>query len=250
MPIFVTPPALVHSFDQSRPFATELPGCTLAITHFDREASLAQGFAASLPDAAGSNPKRQIEHVAGRVCAAQALSDAGYGFHAPPRDPSTGQPLWPAGWCGSITHSHGIAAAVTGQTTRWHGLGLDLEKTLVPDRAQRLRRAILTADEQHWMDGHCPEAAALNLTLVFSAKESLFKTLNPLTGTYFGFQDARVIPGNQAGQLQLQLLRDLSGPYLAGTLFSGVWATYGHGVLTLVHLAANENVTSPAHAGQ
>lgn len=56
-------------------------------------------------------------------------------------------PLWPAGLCGSITHSKGMAAAVVASRQHWQGIGLDAEPLMSPSRSQRLAGQILTPDE-------------------------------------------------------------------------------------------------------
>lgn len=240
MPVFPVLPTFMQSTASCWPFSVQLPNCTLATANFHTTADPAAVIGSGLQPV-GSNPKRQAEYLAGRRCAALALVTAGHDYYVPERDSHSGRPLWPDGWCGSITHSHGIAAAVTGQTCHWHSLGLDIEKMIAPDRAQRLRQAILTPGEQQRMEQLEPAVAARNLTLIFSAKESLFKALNPLTDIYFGFQDAQVLPTTQAGQITLQLLRDLAPPYIAGTMFSALWCEYGHGMLTLVSLPAKQH---------
>lgn len=240
MPALPVSPSFLQAATPCWPFSAQLPSCTLTTTRFDTTSDSIARIANGL-EPVGSNPKRQAEYLAGRSCATRALAKAGHGHYVPERDGNSGRPLWPGGWCGSITHSHGIAAAVVGETSRWQSLGLDMEKMIAPERAQRLRRAILTPDEQHWMEQHDPATAARNLTLIFSAKESLFKTLNPLTNIYFGFQDAQVLPGTQEGQITLQLLRDLAPPHIAGTMFSALWCEYGHGVLTLVSLPVDQH---------
>lgn len=230
-------PEFIHSIEHHWPFLEHLPGCHLVSSSFDPDATSKHDFQYYGLQPAGSSRKRQSEFLAGRICAAEALALSGHRFQLPARDTASGRPVWPAGHCGSITHSHGVAAAVTGPTDCWKGLGLDVERLILAPRAKRLSGAILVPDERHWLEGQDEQTVASRLTLIFSAKESLFKALNPLTGVYFGFQDAEAFCLEAQNRLGLRLLRNLSDEYRAGMEFSCQWVRHGHGVLTLVHVA-------------
>lgn len=238
MPYQPTLPEFIHQPVAAWPFSTRLVDCHLVTASFDPAGQGEPEFARYGLTVTGSNGKRQCEFLAGRLCAAQALHNAGNHFSLLGRDPLTGRPQWPNGWHGSITHSHGQAAAVVAPADTWRGIGLDLERLIATQRAQRLRHAVLGETEQHWLKSTNAENDARILTLIFSAKESLFKALNPLTGVYFGFQDAKVTSLEQSGEVTLQLNRDLSGDYRAGMEFSCQWTPFAHGVLTLVYLPA------------
>ena len=47
-------------------------------------------------------------------------------------------PQWPHGIVGSITHGAGWAGVVVARQSEWRGLGLDIERVLVCERADRL----------------------------------------------------------------------------------------------------------------
>ena len=227
-------PPFIHELEACWPFTTRLSGCKLVSARFDPDAFSDQDMLKYGLQASGRSRKRHSEYLAGRLCAAGALETG----QLPARDADSGRPVWPYGWCGSITHSHGQAAAVAAAQSDWKGLGLDMERLLETQRALRLHSAILTKDEQNWLNTGSDDSAPRLLTLIFSAKESLYKAINPLTGVYFGFQDAQVTEYRQDGQLTLQLLRDLSDEYRSGMEFSCLWTPFGHGMLTLVYLAA------------
>ena len=140
---------------------------------------------------------RLTEFALGRHCARMALA----ALHPPAGETPVGRadgraPRWPEGFVGAITHRRGHAAAAAAPAGRFLGLGIDLEgaRPLPP----RLRRRVLRPEELAALPpGSAGEAAAM---LLFSAKESLFKALHPLTGVYLGFQDAtvQVRPGGGA----------------------------------------------------
>ena len=182
-----------------------------------------------------------IEFLAGRLCARAALHS-----HAQqPRDPdqdADGMPLWPAGLCGSITHSKGLAAAVVASQEHWQGIGLDAELLMSASRAQRLAGQILTPDELQRLQ-HYPESEqAWLVSLTFCSKESLFKALFPLVGQRFYFQDAELLECPADGRLQLRLLRDLAPQWPQGSLLNGQQAMLGKHLLSLVSIAADHRL--------
>lgn len=214
------------------PFALELPGCQLSQLHFVVDEVTADSFSqAALPEPEGIN-KRRAEFLAGRYAASQALEALGLPNQFPSRLPDSRQPSWPHGYCGSISHGHGQAAAVVARTGDWLSLGLDLEMQISDARAQRLASTVLLPEE-HARFSAAGQSLASALLLAFSAKESLFKALNPLCQTYFGFLDAQLISWQDAS-LKLQLQRNLGTAFKAGDCFQGQWTAVDGGVLTLV----------------
>jgi len=182
--------------------------------------------------------KRQSEYLAGRLCAKQALFELTGEALFPARG-NDGRPLWPVGTTGSITHSHGHAAALVGFSERWHGLGLDLEPCLSLERALRLAPSLLTASEQsHLAALKSAEEQAFYVTLSFSLKESLFKALYPLCLTRFYFQDAQMIEYGQ-GKAKLRLLCDLPD-FARGTVLDGHFLLHDEMVLTQLAIPAKQ----------
>jgi 4'-phosphopantetheinyl transferase EntD len=145
------------------------------------------------------------------------------------------EPLWPAGVVGSLTHCAGYRAAVVARAADVHSIGIDaephgplpegvLEAVTVPDELPRL--AVLTSADPtvHWD------------RMLFSAKESVYKTWFPLAGRWLGFEDASITlaPG---GTFRAELL--VPGPRVAGvelTGFTGRWLVGSGLVLTAICL--------------
>ena len=138
--------------------------------------------------------KRQTEFLAGRYCAHEALTRLG---HLPAQATiGIGEdyaPVWPPGFVGSITHTRGVVAAVVARTTERSGIGIDVEALLAEDKAVNLASHILT--DQEWLRFQSDGSFNVSelVSLVFSAKESVYKCLRPLTGRYFGFQSAQLL---------------------------------------------------------
>ena len=220
------------------PFTRPLAGAQLISTHFD-PTRLDEGdyLAAGVPPVRGV-AKRQAEHLAGRLCAREAL----YRVTGVASVPAVGEdraPQWPAQVCGSITHGQGWAAAVVAPAWDWQGLGLDVERLLSSERAERLVGEILTVDEQVRIADLSPEQRAWRISLTFSLKESLFKALYPLVLTRFYFQDAELLDlDTEQGSARLRLLVDLSEEWQAEAELAGMYAELDNQVLSLVAIKA------------
>jgi enterobactin synthetase component D len=166
-------------------------------------------------------PKRRIEYCAGRFCAREALracsvqdADAFVGSGA------RGEPLWPSGIVGAITHTHEFASAAVALKRDARAIGLDAERTTELS-AEVLDYIALPAEI---------EALALASRMsvesvagvVFSAKETLFKCLYAEVGRYFDFRDALVDALDAAsGRFNVRLLVPLTHRLVEGASFAG-----------------------------
>jgi enterobactin synthetase component D len=163
--------------------------------------------------------KRQVEFAAGRFCARLALQKQGYAGSATLAIGQHRAPIWPAGYLGSISHGDGQAVAVATASREWRTIGIDIERILSNDAAQPLIEHLMTAAELA-----IGSAAGMTLerwlSLVFSAKESLFKALYPFVGRYFDFLDAEVCELDQAqAGLMLRLVSSLSPQCVKGSQY-------------------------------
>jgi enterobactin synthetase component D len=174
--------------------------------------------------------KRQAEYLAGRVCARAALQRLD-GRNYVPGTHEDRSPIWPAGILGSITHGKGWAAAVVAAQGSCQGLGLDQESLLDDERAERLMGEILTPPELERLDRR---ELGLTVTLTFSLKESLFKTLYPLTRQRFYFEHAEVLEWSADGLARLRLLTDLSPQWQHGAELQGQFSVQDGHLLSLV----------------
>lgn len=126
-----------------------------------------------------SVPKRQAEFRAGRHAAHAALRALSADCAVIDRDAQR-RPVWPTDVVGSISHTQGCAVAAVGFSQHYAGIGVDVEvyQSLKPEIVQR----IATPDEQRCLQSG-PESS-----LIFSAKEALYKMLNPLDQRSLEFQ--------------------------------------------------------------
>lgn len=168
--------------------------------------------------------KRKADHLAGRIAAAHALPD-----HSVPAIGPSGEPLWPDGISGSITHSGTEAMAVVAPYPAL--IGIDSEAILAENEAWEIKDGIIDAHEERVLS-RSGYPFALALTLVFSAKESLFKALFPQVQAYMGFDSARVTMLDKE-TLMLALTRPLTG-FDEGLAFTLHWLLDGEQVITLL----------------
>lgn len=138
----------------------------------------------------GMSDKRRAEFVAGRLCAARALSRSGVPAEFPLR--ADGRlPIWPPGVLGSISHCASMAAAMTATANRYCALGVDVEHLIDPGVAEAIQPEICRRDELEGLEKHTP-CQAEAVTLLFSAKEALYKALFPQTGCFKDFHSAEL----------------------------------------------------------
>lgn len=133
-----------------------------------------------------AGPGRQADFTAGRLCARAALARLGVTAAPILRGPA-GEPQWPAGVTGSITHCAGYRACAVALTTDVTAIGIDAEPgdplpagllEAVATPSERARIAVLSAASAVPWD-----------RLLFSAKEAACKLWYPLTGQWPALHD-------------------------------------------------------------
>jgi 4'-phosphopantetheinyl transferase EntD len=188
------------------------------------------------PLVARSVAKRRNEFVTVRYCARKALGELGLP-PVPILKGDKGEPCWPDGVVGSLTHSEGFRGAVVGLSRDVRSVGIDAEPHGVLPKgvldavsipAERRELASLPGG-LHWD------------RILFCAKEATYKAWFPLTHRWLGFEDAHItfeIDGSgTAGTFQSRILVDPaaeSGPPL--TALSGRWCVAGGLTLTAIVL--------------
>lgn len=132
--------------------------------------------------------KRCYEFSAGRRCARKCLGYAGVTNFSLLKG-EYGEPVWPQGFTGSITHYSGVAFAVT--VPQDQGLiGIDFV-----DLSEKLPcpHSILDINE---LDTKFTDNLKNPELLLFSLKESVIKILSPDLQEYIKFTDIKIILGN------------------------------------------------------
>ena len=180
--------------------------------------------------------KRQRHFRAGRYCAIEALRLLGAGVHGLTVGRSaTGAPVWPAGVTGSITHTDDFVSAAAAWSADVAAVGIDTERLVPADRARDLSCAVATGDEMaEAQRAGCDVSQAF--TLLFSAKEAVFKCLYGRVGRLFGFHDVRLVWVEASGGFYGRLATRLAPTLPAGTTLAGrfeIEAAHVHTGVTL-----------------
>ncbi len=166
-----------------------LPATVIAV-ETRRDVDVATLFPAEQVAVQKAVPKRQREFATGRACAREALAAMGIERSPIPRG-ERGEPLWPTGVVGSITHCDGYRAAAVAPVSAVRGVGIDAEPhEPLPDG---VLAAIASEDERAGLarlGRSTPEVCWDRL--LFCAKEAVYKTWFPLTRAWLGFEDAHV----------------------------------------------------------
>ncbi len=185
---------------------------------------------------ARSVAKRRNEFVTVRHCARTALAQLGVA-PVPILKGDKGEPCWPDGVVGSLTHCSGYRGAVVGRVGQVRSIGIDAEPhDVLPDG---VLNAISLPVERH-------ELSALPGSLhwdriLFCAKEATYKAWFPLTHRWLGFEDAHitfaVAASGLSGTFRSRILIDPAaehGPPLAA--LDGRWSVAGGLTLTAIVL--------------
>ncbi|MUL80021.1 4'-phosphopantetheinyl transferase [Mycolicibacterium sp. CBMA 226] len=139
------------------------------------------------PLIARSVAKRRNEFITVRQCAREALGQLGIG-PVPILKGDKGEPCWPEGIVGSLTHCEGFRGAVVARAGEVRSVGIDAEPHGVLPKGV-LGAVALPAEQSaigtlegdlHWD------------RILFCAKEATYKAWFPLTHRWLGFEDAHI----------------------------------------------------------
>lgn len=210
----------------------------------------------------GASSVRQVCYLAGRLAARQALQMAGEcgEFHI--GTDAGGCPLFPPSVVGSITHVRTgdriEAVCLVARKETVKSLGIDLENSMSTDVAAAVIDQVCDLHEQSLLSTQQVLSLDVAVTLVFSAKEALFKALWPDVKRIFEFTDvaltrvviqppealtALVLPGQMAlpeqtlcGYCDFVLKKNLSATQIAGLCYRAQWLLSGQQVLTVLRV--------------
>lgn len=177
--------------------------------------------------------KRRREFASGRDCAHRALRELGIP-PGPVGAGDRGEPLWPDGVVGTITHCRGYRGCAVARATDLAAIGIDAEpheplpEGLIgtvarPEELGPLAELARTEPGVNWQ------------RLLFSAKEAVYKAWYPLAGRWLGFEDAAVAFDPARRSFSARLL--VPGPVVGGIAiagFEGRWLVADGLVLTTI----------------
>lgn len=173
--------------------------------------------------------RRRREYTTVRFCARQALAKLGYP-PIPIVPGELGSPGWPSDVVGSMTHCDGYRAAAVAHRSAFVSIGIDaepsgplpdgvLEMIALPEERQSLHELSHRFPTVHWG------------RVLFSAKESVYKTWSPMTKRWLGFEDAVVEINPETSRFQARILRDVGS---SPQEFQGCWLVEDGLVMTAI----------------
>jgi 4'-phosphopantetheinyl transferase EntD len=177
-------------------------------------------------------PRRRREFATARACARSALAQLGVPATSIPMG-ARGEPCWPAGAIGSITHCSGYRGCAVALAGEYVAIGIDAEPHAPlpkgiepviarPEEHRRLRALSAQMPDVHWD------------RLLFSVKESIYKAWFPRAKRSLGFEDASVTLDAGRCTFTARLMVDVSELAGARSEIRGRWLVRDGYVLTAV----------------
>lgn len=186
---------------------------------------------------------RKQEFIAGRFCAVQAAKNIGYELNHLP-SAATREPMWPEGLKGSITHSKQLAIGCVSLSDDLESIGIDAEEKIKSGLGREVEKVIANEDELGLLKLKEPEDG---LTILFSAKESLYKALFPIVRSFIDFKEV-VLTDLDSENMTFVLELKTSNPKLLSHLgkYPGSYKKMGETIVTVVSIpkAKGKNVHS------
>jgi 4'-phosphopantetheinyl transferase EntD len=147
--------------------------------------------------------RKRIEFGLGRAAAHLAFEQLGFQDSARVLRGENGEPLWPDGIIGSITHCYPWNVAVAARSSYCVAIGVDLE-SLHRMEGPDISHLICRQAELDWVrDGR---DFRQRLAMIFSAKEALYKALYPICRRYIDFMEVELAWSPEQSCFLAQLL--------------------------------------------
>lgn len=160
--------------------------------------------------AAALGPVRRRTWMGGRIALRQAL--AREGIDAPPvLADGRGAPALPPGVAGSISHKEDMAVALVAREARAK-LGVDVERD-APGKLD-ISKKVLTDHELAELARLGAPERAREVLLRFSAKEAIYKALDPFVQRYVAFREVALTPRTDGTALVTPSLPAAEGAFV------------------------------------
>ncbi len=223
--------------------ATLLPG-EVVVVETGELAGDEELAAVEAAQVAGAVPERRRELATGRRCARRALALLGMPEVPIPSGPDR-EPVWPPAVVGSITHCPGYYASAVARRDEIGGVGIDAELNRpLPEGV-----AALTSLDRE--SAGLPDAAGVSWpTVLFSARESVFKVWFPITRRSLEHHDVELVLAEGRGRFAVR--STASGAHADADLLArieGRFAWSGSHVVTCAWLPGATGDSHAADAG-
>ncbi|PKL35314.1 MAG: 4-phosphopantetheinyl transferase [Spirochaetae bacterium HGW-Spirochaetae-1] len=178
--------------------------------------------------------KRRREFIMGRAASRNALMRAGCTDPPPVLRGAMGEPLWPEGYVGAISHTSVVAVSAVCPVILASGIGLDVEDMGEPVELP-VFNLVCSDSELQWIHASRDECQ-LRFRMIFSAKEAAYKAFFPLVGAYIDFKDAELRRDDDTGIFHGTILKNISSRVHKGQTFTAESRLSGNVVLSHVLL--------------
>ncbi|MEA3223138.1 MAG: 4'-phosphopantetheinyl transferase superfamily protein [Thermodesulfobacteriota bacterium] len=158
--------------------------------------------------------KRKTEFILGRAACNSALRDVGLTPPPPVLKGRSGEPIWPEGYVGTITHTGDIAMCAVCHKTRADGIGMDIEK-IEGDISPDVYNIVCIGRELEWVLENQSQSIT-RFKQIFSAKEAAFKAFSPHAPEFVDFKDAILRWDDEEDHFFGELLRPVGDAYPKG----------------------------------
>lgn len=196
---------------------------------------LFQAFGITLPDRVRKSVQaRRADYLAGRVCAQAALTLIQKGTESVATGLG-GEPLWPEGVVGSVSHSVSLAAASVTADAHVFAIGLDIQAPASRSAKISLCNiASIRADLGRISLPLNSEIKPILPELLFSARESFFKAFYPVKKLRIGYEAVELVRLDiETRKISVSLTQDYGAPFEKGTVWDVDFAVLENGsVLT------------------
>ena len=169
---------------------------------------------------------RKNAFTSGRYAAHLAQNELGL---EPSEIPALGRrPIWPVGQVGAITHSTKYAAAIVSEDL--FSVGLDVER--LGRIKEKLYHKLFTAAE---LDAINQMAGSEMESVIFSAKESIFKAIYSIVQRYVNFQEVELVLKPENSSFSVNYIgKNMASLQNLETI--GYWSVFKDHVLTVVEI--------------
>ena len=177
--------------------------------------------------AQGSSDQRRHEFSTGRFLAKEALTHLGISTQPILRDKR--RPIWPEFVIGSIAHTKHVSVGAVAHSSSYLGLGVDVVVINAVD--DRVANRILDEEERQWI----AQQDLLDWrTAMFSAKEAIYKAINPITGEFLAFSDVTLLIDEQNLSFTATTVKTMKATALVSRLQGYFHRIEGHWLTTCV----------------
>lgn len=180
---------------------------------------------------ASASEKRKKEFILGRLCVQHSFDE-----RLDLLKGEQGEPVWPLGVKGSISHSKNYALAAISSDKAINSVGVDIEKCVDEKRLGVIKKMTLTPSEILLLNSINDSKRLELATIIFSAKETLYKMINPLCGCYINFHEGIFLNIDEKFQkYSIRLKSEKAQVRKWEGVYSGSIYRIGDNIVTLSH---------------